>query len=250
MNKIEIDFNNLKYNLYEILNINYDDDEIIIKKKFIKIIKNFHPDKNSELEEDIYYHIILAHQILIDKESRLKYNKFIENKELTFDELKDTFKKNTIHNNKPISPHIFNQLSSDLNTKHGYNNFKENESIIEKFNRLKENNNDIIIPKENYKSNNEFNLSFNNKNNTSIVEYNEPSELTNYISGEIYTNISDINKLYIEDTIESYKYTSLDKAFNILPNFSKLNNNFNKKTSDYNKKISEYNDLSELLYKK
>ena len=38
----------------------------------------------------------------------------------------------------------------------------------------------------------------------------------------MYTNINDINKLYIEDTIESFKYTSLDKAFNTLPNFSKI----------------------------
>ena len=49
---------------------------------FLKIIKTFHPDKNSDLEEDIYYHIILAHQILIDKELRIKYDNFIENKEL------------------------------------------------------------------------------------------------------------------------------------------------------------------------
>jgi hypothetical protein len=78
------------------------------------------------------------------------------------------------------------------------------------------------------------------------VEYNEPSELTNYIAGELYTNIDDINKLYIEDSIESYKYTSLDKAFNTLPNFSKIKIS-NKSNKD---KIKEYNNLSELLYKK
>jgi DnaJ-class molecular chaperone len=63
MSKIEIDFNNLKYNLYELLNVKQSDDSIKIKKKFMKVIKNFHPDKNSTLEEDIYYHIILANQI-------------------------------------------------------------------------------------------------------------------------------------------------------------------------------------------
>ena len=242
MSKIEIDFNNLKYNLYEILNINENDSDIIIKKKFIKIIKNFHPDKNSELEEDIYYHIILAHQILIDKESKFKYNNFLANKELTFIELKDSY------NNKSISinNNNFNKLSSELNSKHGYNNFIETETIIDKFNKLKETNNNIIIPKENYKSNDEFNLSFDNKNNTSIIEYNEPSELINYISGEMYTNINDINKLYIEDTIESFKYTSLDKAFNTLPNFSKIKID----NKSYKDKITEYNNLSELLYKK
>ena len=63
---IEIDFNTLKYNLYEILNVDINDDDKKIKKKFIHVIKNFHPDKNSELEEDIYYHIILANQILLN----------------------------------------------------------------------------------------------------------------------------------------------------------------------------------------
>jgi DnaJ-class molecular chaperone len=67
MSKIEIDFNSLKYNLYEILNDARDDDDIKIKKSFMKLIKNFHPDKNSELEEEIYYHIIMSNQILLNK---------------------------------------------------------------------------------------------------------------------------------------------------------------------------------------
>ena len=48
MSKIEIDFNNLKYNLYELLNIQPDADTTKIKKNFMKVIKNFHPDKNSD----------------------------------------------------------------------------------------------------------------------------------------------------------------------------------------------------------
>ena len=48
-----------------------------------KIIKNFHPDKNSELEEDIYYHIILANQVLLNKESRKKYDNFIDARKYT-----------------------------------------------------------------------------------------------------------------------------------------------------------------------
>ena len=56
MSKIEVDFNNLNYNLYELLNVSEDATEQTIKKNFIKITKTFHPDKNSELEEDIYYY--------------------------------------------------------------------------------------------------------------------------------------------------------------------------------------------------
>ena len=88
MSKVEIDFNNLKYNLYEILNIPTNSDDVKIKKNFMKIIKNFHPDKNSELEEEIYYHIILANQILLNKESRKKYDEFSACSAETFHELK------------------------------------------------------------------------------------------------------------------------------------------------------------------
>mgnify|MGYP000055831064 FL=1 len=93
MSKVEIDFNNLKYNLYEILNIPTNSDDVKIKKSFMKIIKNFHPDKNTELEEDIYYHIILANQILLNKESRRKYDDFLVGTAETFHELKNSFKK-------------------------------------------------------------------------------------------------------------------------------------------------------------
>ena len=63
---MSIDFNTLKYNLYTILNVSNDADNVTIKTKFMKIIKNFHPDKNTELEEEIYYHIILANQVLLN----------------------------------------------------------------------------------------------------------------------------------------------------------------------------------------
>ena len=50
---IEINFDTIKYNLYEILNVQPDSDDTKIKKSFMRIIKQFHPDKNSELEEEI-----------------------------------------------------------------------------------------------------------------------------------------------------------------------------------------------------
>lgn len=243
MNKIEIDFNNLKYNLYELLNISEDANKHQIKKQFIKIIKNFHPDKNSELEEDIYHHIILAHQILINSESRFKYNNYINNKALTYLELKDSYNKNK---NKIYTTDKFDNIENNLNISHGYNIDKyqeDQESVINKFTKLKNNNNIYQIPKEKFNSMNDFNLTFSNKNNTSIVEYTSPSELSNYIIGEIYTNINDIDKLYIEDTIESSKFTSLDKAYNLLPNIIPINTN---KTNE--EKINDYKNFTKNNY--
>ena len=143
MSKIEIDFNSIKYNLYEILNISQDADDTKIKKSFVKIIKNFHPDKNSELEEDIYYHIILANQVLLNKESRIKYDKFIDDNVDTYCELKEKFNK-SIKNidetvpDKGTSLNLFNYKINELNKKHGYDNNLDNISITERFNKAKE----------------------------------------------------------------------------------------------------------------
>ena len=126
MSKIEIDFTNLKYNLYEILNVQPDSDETKIKKNFMKLVKNFHPDKNSELEEDIYHHIILSNQILLNKESRKKYDSYLVDTAETFIELKNAFNKKCVnpekyYPSKEESTIKFNNKIEELNKKHGFN---------------------------------------------------------------------------------------------------------------------------------
>ena len=113
---VEIDFNSLKYNLYEILNIPQDAEESKIKKSFMKIIKSFHPDKNSELEDEIYYHIILSNQILLNKQSRQKYDAYLFSSALNFNELKTSFNK-TIKEIKTETPdnESFNSKIEALN---------------------------------------------------------------------------------------------------------------------------------------
>jgi len=250
MSKIEIDFNNIKYNLYEILNVNKHDDDIKIKKSFMKVIKNFHPDKNSELEEDIYYHIILANQILLNKESRKKYDEFINDTSDTFCELKDKFNKvaKTKQNKQDIN--LFNQQISELNKKHGINNINDNMSIMEKFNKIKEKR-DIKIEKETFIDTNDFNQRFENnkiegKFKSQIIEYSgSPSELSTYTIGENYTNLIDIDKLYIEDSIQSAKYSSLDRAFSLHPTTKITNNNvsYENRIKDYNLQTKMINDM-------
>ena len=98
MSNSENDFNTYKYNLYEILNIQPNADDAKIKKSYIKLIKNFHPDKNSELEQDIFQHIIYANMILLNKNLRKKYDTYLADKSDTFNELKSTF------NNLDVAP--------------------------------------------------------------------------------------------------------------------------------------------------
>ena len=254
MSKIEIDFNNLKYNLYEILNVPSDSDEIKIKKSFMKIIKNFHPDKNSELEEDIYYHIILANQILLNKESRKKYDTFLFDRADTFGELKDSFNK-TILNiekyfpDKDTSKNHFNSKFEELNKKHGIVN-TTSENITEKFNKIKasRSNQEFQVEIEDIKSNTEFNQKFNShksdggKFKDMIVEYKgTPSELSTYVIGENYTNLADIDKLYVEDSVQCSKFSSLDRAFTLLP----VTKDVTIKTQE--EKMKEYQNQTEII---
>jgi DnaJ-class molecular chaperone len=257
MSKIEIDFNNIKYNLYEILNVTKDVDEAKIKKSFMKIIKNFHPDKNSELEEDIYYHIILANQILLNKESRKKYDLFIQDNANTYFELRENFNKTKkeIDNNildKGTSQNLFNYKINELNKKHGYNNESDNSSITEKFNKVKEKReiNEIKIEKEIFTDTKDFNNKFENnkidgKYKSQIIEYSGmPSELSTYIIGEQYTNLSDIDKLYIDDSIQSSKYSSLDRAFSLQPILKSSNNiSYDDRMKEYQKETKHFNNM-------
>ena len=257
MSKFEIDFNNIKYNLYEILNINKDADEIKIKKNFMKIIKNFHPDKNSELEEDIYYHIILANQILLNKESRKKYDIFTETNAETHSELRDHFNKSKKEIDETIldkgtSVNLFNYKINELNKKHGYDDNIDNISITEKFNKAKEKRdiNEIKINKEIFIDTKDFNNKFENnkidgKYKSQIIEFSGmPSELSTYIVGEQYTSLSDIDKLYIEDSVQSSKYSSLDRAFSLQPIIKSTgNNSYNERMKEYQTETKYYNNM-------
>lgn len=230
MSRIEIDFNNLKYNLYEILNVQSDSDDSKIKKNFIKMIKNFHPDKNSELEEEIYYHLIMANQVLLNKDSRQKYDNYLFTKALTFNELKDSFNKTKddiekYFPDKSKSNELFNNQSEELNKKHGYNCVDTSVSVMERFSQAQQIRTDKIdIEKEDITSNDDFNQKFNmyksegGKFTDQIMEYKDaPTELSTYTVGDQYTSLMDIGKLYVEDSILGSKYSSLDKAFTLQP---------------------------------
>uniref|UniRef100_A0A6C0EE41 J domain-containing protein n=1 Tax=viral metagenome TaxID=1070528 RepID=A0A6C0EE41_9ZZZZ len=231
---IDIDFFNLKYNLYEILNINENAENNIIKKNYIKLIKNYHPDRNSELEEDIYQHIILANNILLNKNLRAKYDEYIYNKNNNFIDLKNDFNKN-INSIKNKSDKSFEMKLNELNKIHGYDENINNDSIIEKFIKFKSNRNeDVIIERNSELKKNNFNDKFLNYKNTNsklidhILEYDDNlSDLSIHVIGKNFINLNDIDKLYIEDSVICSNFSSLDKAFKLQPENIDLNKNFN-----------------------
>lgn len=249
---MDIDFKNLKYNLYDILNIPSDSDEKKIKKQFIKVIKTFHPDKNSELEQEIYYHLILSNQILLDKELRKSYDNFLILKADSFNELKISFNKTNqnitqLFPDKDSSLKNFNKLSEELDNKHNLKNVKINDNIMNVYKVMKESRNgyEFKINNENIKNMDEFNNIFTDNKKEGkfkdvLVKYNgSPSELSTYVIGEQYTNIMDLDKLYIEDSVQTDKYSSLDRAFMLQPVFDQLNE------TNIEDKIKEYNDFTE-----
>jgi len=210
---ISIDFDQLIYNLYEILNVSHDAPKDIIKKNYIKLIKKFHPDKTSIVEEDIYNHIILASQVLLNNNQRKKYDEYINQMKEGFNDLKKKFKNEDYKNKLTDTKKTFIEQMNELNIKHGYNQNIDNYNILEKYKEItnNRNNDNKIILKKKVDKKKLFKV---NEPRTDIAEYKgNISELSTYIFGSFYTNIDDIDKLYIEDSILSSYFTSLDKAF-------------------------------------
>ena len=61
---VTINFNELKFNLYEVLGLTNEASESRIKKSYKKLLIELHPDKNPDSNEDIFNHIIIANQVL------------------------------------------------------------------------------------------------------------------------------------------------------------------------------------------
>ena len=240
-----LNFNTLKYNLYELLNITSDTDINHNKKIYLKIIKNFHPDKNSSLEEEIYYHIIIAGKVLTNQKLKENYDEYLFNQTKLPDQLKETFTKDTNNPNpyniNKISDSEFNELMKDLDNKHGVNKLNLEHLNELKLKELINNRNNINISKEDIKDVKDFTEKFENKKkmglfNSQIVEFKgTPMELSSVVIGNSYTNLYDINKLYIEDNITTDNFSSLDQAFTLQPNIE-----FNDNKISLESKINDY----------
>ena len=64
-------------NFYEVLGVDSNADEKIIKKAFRKLSLKYHPDKNPDnvkWAEDIFKKIVQAYSILGDKDKRQQYD--------------------------------------------------------------------------------------------------------------------------------------------------------------------------------
>ena len=232
MSNITIDFESLKYNLYEVLGIDQSASETKIKKAFRNLILNFHPDKNNSIEEDIYYHIVTANQVLTNSENRAKYNEFLNKLQDTHDDLKKKFikgkeliKEDSLKETlKEDALKEFNNKFLELQQKH-LTNYNESDKTMDAFTKLKqERDKTIEITKEDIKSMNEFNSKFENRVytgnfNDQLVPVSEKMELSTTNVNDNYTSLDiAFDNLYVDGGgISTSKFSSLDAAFKIQP---------------------------------
>ena len=288
MSQNTINFESLKYNLYEVLGIENNTSEHKIKKAFRNLILNFHPDKKNNIEEDVYYHIVTANQILTNTTSRKKYDEFLNKIQDTHNDLKKQFKKiknelkleinetdalqefkkkfkeldkkhfSTVNDNININDNSDsnNDSNNDSNTDSN-NDSDNNDKIISAYNKLiKDRESGINIQKEDIKSANDFNQIFENKINSGhfndqLIPVNENMKLSTINVNDNYTSLDiAFDNLYIEGGgINTNKYSSLDSAFKIQSLNTKEFSDVNIKDA-INNYNNETNKLSNIDYSK
>lgn len=247
-----INFNNLEFDLYELLNLEQNCSVQDVKKQFRKIVKKFHPDKISKLEEKIYYNITIAHQILSNEKTKNDYNIWLENKNKNFNNLKSSFKNTNVESYFPKSKKeasIGFQRDSEILLKRHGNVIEDNRNFGDRLNTINNNRSGLKnIKKEHYENTDEFNDTFDTRKQNGfysdkIIKYENDNIIPyeHHKNGIKYVNLEDFNKLYVEDTIETSQFTSLNRAFMLQP-FMK-----NDKKENISDGISKYKIQSEKL---
>jgi len=205
-----MNYNDLEYNLYTIVNCDPTENEKNIKKKIIKLLKFFHPDKTSKLEDKIYNHIILANEILLDINKRKEYDFFLSEQHKDYYDLIQSFNNEIMNDYNTITADQalvnFNKKTEELNNFHNYTNNNENILINNELINNLIKSREIIsdnIKKIDVIDTNDFNKQFdeiknkiNNKsNNNEIIPINSSTN-DNLL-------LVNFNKLYIESNIEN-----------------------------------------------
>ena len=224
---ITINFDDLKYNLYDILGLTKDASENRIKKTFRKLVIELHPDKNKDANDELYNHVIIANQVLTSKNLRNDYDNFLDEtkKKDSFLDLKNNFDSQIkeiekLFPEKEEAKNLFSNKIKELNNKHGFSANDDSGNILNKYENIKKKRDQISIPQEKIANTKDFNNKFENKKESGvfaeqIVVANPNSNLGTYQPNDGLASIGDYSNLYSEDTISTGAYTSLDMAFKI-----------------------------------
>ena len=117
---IEINFDQLKFNLYDLLGVTKDSSTKKIKKAFRALIVKFHPDKNDVIDDEIYNHLTISNQVLTNDQLRQKYDNWLKSFEVnqSHENLKEKSQNYINDQPKQTNNYSFEQLEDQLNKKH------------------------------------------------------------------------------------------------------------------------------------
>ena len=242
-----VQFNSLEFNLYELLNLPISCTNEEVKKTFRKLIKRFHPDKITELEEKIYYNITLAHHILSNQTSREKYDRWLLKSNQSHSTLKDNFKtdeeviRNYFPKNQDEAKIQYAQNFDMLGKRHG--DYAEDKRSLQAIYKDKEKERvKVSINKEDFVNMDDFNNTFTKRktngtyNNMIVKRTAEIQPFT--FKGSNLAEIKDFDKVYINDN--QYKY-----AFELIPSDESQMNKKNMK-----ERLDDYNNTTQSLKNK
>lgn len=236
---ITVNFNDLKFNLYEILGLQNDATESKIKKKFKVLVIELHPDKNKDSNDEIFQHVMLANQVLTNPTLRKDYDNFLaeKDKKTSHFELKNNYEASVkdiekLFPEKDEANKTFKTKIKELNIKHGADTNLNSGNVMNQYENIKKiRNTQVSIPQEKISNTNDFNKKFESRKdngvfNDQLIVSSENNNLGTYQSQDALANIADYSKLYSEDSVSTGSYTSLDMAFKI----QKVNADFQEKS--------------------
>jgi curved DNA-binding protein CbpA len=232
-----IKFNSLEFNLYELLNLPIDCTTEQVKKTFRKLIKQFHPDKITDVEEKIYYNLTLANHILGNQTSKDKYDRWLLKSNQSHSSLKDNFKtdeqqiREYFPQSKEEASVEFAKNFDMLGKRHG--DYKEDTRSLQNIYKDKEKERvKVNVKKENFSSMDEFNNTFSSRKtngsySTMLVKRTTDIQPFSLKSSNL-AELKHFDKVYINDT----QYVT---AFELIPSDeSKFNNkNIKERLDDY-----------------
>ncbi len=237
----EINFNSLEFNLYELLNLPLTCSTDDVKKTFRKLIKKFHPDKITALEEKLYYNITIANHVLSTPELRKKYDEWLLKSHKSHSTLKESFVealdsvKEYFPKSKEEASSEFMKQFDELGKRHGDINI-DNRSLSSIYKEKEKERNNISIPQENFNSMDDFNKIFTERKSNGvysnqIIKRNMDIQPFTFGSSN-YAELKDFHNVYARDS-------TLEYAFQLLPT---NNTNFDSKTIA--ERMEEYNNLT------
>jgi curved DNA-binding protein CbpA len=239
-----IKYNSLEFNLYELLNLPIDCTSEQVKKTFRKLIKQFHPDKITDVEEKIYYNLTIANHILGNPASKEKYDRWLLKSNQSHSSLKDNFKKdeeevrNYFPKNETDAKIEFAKNFEMLGKRHG--DYSEDKRSLQNIYKDKEKERvKVSVQKENFSSMDEFNSTFNNRKKNGSYSNMIVKRITDIqpfsLKNSNLAEIKHFDKVYVNDT----QYVS---AFELMPSDEGKFDNKNIKD-----RLDDYNSTSQSL---